>query len=91
MDPDANLKEQLDLARQIIAKRDGDVPWSTETEYGGDSDKWGDEQDRSEYFEARSEELGGLGSRLAELVIALDEWRRKGGFDPYTTIKSEAR
>lgn len=21
--------------------------------------------------------------RLAELVIALDEWRRKGGFSPY--------
>jgi hypothetical protein len=21
--------------------------------------------------------------RLAELVLALDEWRRKGGFDPY--------
>lgn len=23
--------------------------------------------------------------RLAELVIALDEWRTNGGFDPYTT------
>lgn len=22
--------------------------------------------------------------RLAELVLALDGWRRKGGFDPYT-------
>lgn len=21
--------------------------------------------------------------RLAELVLALDEWRRKGGYDPY--------
>jgi len=21
--------------------------------------------------------------RLAELVLALDEWRRRGGFDPY--------
>jgi hypothetical protein len=24
-------------------------------------------------------------ARLAELVIALDEWRRKGGFDPYAS------
>jgi hypothetical protein len=23
--------------------------------------------------------------RLAELVVALDEWRRSGGFDPYTS------
>jgi hypothetical protein len=26
-------------------------------------------------------------TRLAELVIALDEWRRKGGFDPYKSQK----
>jgi hypothetical protein len=25
-----------------------------------------------------------LAEELAELVIALDEWRRSGGFDPYT-------
>ncbi len=24
-----------------------------------------------------------LGERLAELVLALDGWRRRGGFDPY--------
>jgi hypothetical protein len=26
-----------------------------------------------------------LGERLAELVLALDEWRRRGGFDPYAS------
>ena len=25
--------------------------------------------------------------RLAELVLALDEWRRKGGFDPYDNVR----
>lgn len=25
----------------------------------------------------------GSAARLAELVLALDEWRRSGGFDPY--------
>lgn len=29
------------------------------------------------------EESEAYGARLAELVLALDEWRRKGGFDPY--------
>jgi hypothetical protein len=27
--------------------------------------------------------IGSKGETLAELVLALDEWRRKGGFDPY--------
>lgn len=26
--------------------------------------------------------------RLAELVLALDEWRRKGGWDPYSVVIS---
>ena len=29
-------------------------PWAT-AEFGGDSDKWGDEQDRSEWFQAAAE------------------------------------
>jgi hypothetical protein len=29
-----------------------------------------------------------LADRLAELVLALDEWRRKGGFDPYAPEQS---
>lgn len=28
--------------------------------------------------------INDLAERLAELVLALDEWRRKGGFDPYS-------
>lgn len=28
------------------------------------------------------------GLRLAELVLALDEWRTKGGFDPYGATPS---
>lgn len=28
-------------------------------------------------------EISDLASRLADLVIALDEWRSKGGYDPY--------
>lgn len=27
----------------------------------------------------------GDSERLSELVVELDAWRRKGGFDPYTT------
>ena len=30
-------------------------------------------------------------ARLCELVIALDEWRRKGGFDPYGTEQVSTR
>ncbi len=52
MDPDANLKEQLELADAI----------STAAEAGFESpeDAW----------------------RLAELVLALNEWIKKGGFLP---------
>jgi hypothetical protein len=50
MDPEANLKEQLDIALRI---EKGEV------------------------------DLAGA-MRLAELVLALDEWRLNGGFDPYT-------
>jgi hypothetical protein len=49
MDPDANLKEQLELARSIA------------------------EQDPQSITEA---------SRLAELVLALNEWITGGGFLP---------
>jgi hypothetical protein len=30
-----------------------------------------------------------ISNRLAELVLALDEWRRSGGFDPYTKPEDE--
>lgn len=48
MDPNANLREQLEIARVAV-------------------------------------DLENAGfARLAELVLALDEWRTNGGFDPYT-------
>lgn len=47
-----------------------------------------------EQIDAKSDDLGRLGGQaaqqvadlagqLAEYVLALDEWRRSGGFDPY--------
>ncbi len=60
MDPEANIKEQLDLARDIIANMD----------------------------EMHDEDLESNAARLAELVIALHEWRKSGGFDPYL-VKAE--
>ena len=30
-----------------------------------------------------AEEVADLAGQLAEYVLALDEWRRSGGFDPY--------
>lgn len=51
LDPDANLKEQRELAKKILDRDDGN-------------------------YEAAA---------LAELVLALDEWRKAGGFDPYGT------
>ena len=37
---------------------------------------WMDEDEQTDYID--------WAGQLADLVIALDEWRRKGGFDPYT-------
>jgi len=56
MDPDQNLKEQLEIAAQILAAQD-----ANHGEAGVDPD---------------------AGANLAELVIALDEWIRGGGFLP---------
>jgi hypothetical protein len=36
-------------------------------------------------------DLPGSAERLAELVIALHEWRSNGGFDPYAGWRSAAR
>jgi hypothetical protein len=56
MDPMVNLKEQLELANEIVSITDaGGTHIDVET-----------------------------ADRLAELVLALDEWRRNGGFDPYS-------
>ena len=57
MDPQANLKEQLELARDFVREADAD---------------------ESDVYFQQERVL-----RLAELVIALDEWMRKGGFSPW--------
>lgn len=35
-------------------------------------------------------EVADLAIELAELVIALDEWRRNGGFDPYIETRADS-
>ena len=60
VDPDANLKEQIRIAKQIIQAIDK-----------------GEEIDMFE-----------RGDRLAELVIALDEWITRGGFIPGRWVRS---
>lgn len=57
MDPVANMREQVELARDLMdgrAGEDGSVEQACNVE------------------------------RLAELVLALHDWRTRGGFDPYT-------
>lgn len=61
MDPNANLAEQLELARQSQAINDA----------GGD-----------ELTEDQELELVAIATRLAELVLALNEWIARGGFLP---------
>lgn len=52
MDPDENLREQVEIAKDILLPDLSDM------------------------------ELEEKAVRLAELVVALDEWIRKGGFIP---------
>jgi hypothetical protein len=59
MDPLANIREQRELARRIIARYDGKDP-------------------------DRVDEIADMAAELSQLVLALDVWRRKGGFDPYS-------
>lgn len=62
MDPDANIREQLALARALVTEEERDS-----SDQATDAD------------------------RLAELVLALDEWRRKDGYDPYARKANEAQ
>lgn len=57
------MTDVMELAR-MIQHNVAFPPWTSE-EYEGSSDKWGDEQDRSEYFE----ELANAGSQLAAMVL----------------------
>lgn len=61
MDPIANLKEQLELARRIQSAEEAE------------------DNDPIDAACTKAE----CADRLAELVIALDEWMRKGGFSPW--------
>lgn len=71
MDPEANLSEQLELAREILAENE------RITDDGGNTpDEF--------WHDGTVESLLQRAERLAELVQALAEWRRKGGFDPLT-------
>lgn len=58
MDPSANLREQLKLARRLV---DGEEPDDNPVAVGA---------------------YAVDAARLAELVIALDEWIKGGGFLP---------
>jgi hypothetical protein len=63
MDPNANVREQLELARQIF-------DWLATYQVPGIGDQAIGTHDAQNV------------ARLAELVLALDEWRSKGGFAP---------
>jgi hypothetical protein len=65
MDPQANIREQRELAQQIIDRTDA-----------------ADKDDRPFTGKEQTAHMEDA-DRLAELVLALDEWRRRGGYDPY--------
>jgi hypothetical protein len=64
MDPNENIREQLQLARRFVLM---------------------EERSKDTVIYDESEVC-----RLAELVIALDEWQRKGGFSPYATQETKS-
>lgn len=66
MDPEANLKEQLEICRRMMERQD---------EYDEDT------MNVSAMAEYRAEQAED-GERLAELVEALNGWILKGGFLP---------
>lgn len=65
MDPNANIKEQRELATAIIKE-------------------WDNCNDNGTLKEGQAERIAEHANRLAELVQALDEWQRRGGYSPYT-------
>lgn len=73
MDPVANLARQCKLAAEIVAY----------TEDEGPLDQAIDGESADAEYDA-FQELAAMAKELAELVQALDEWRQKGGFDPYS-------
>lgn len=73
MDPGANLRQQRELAAKVVDR--------TQRLYRMR------DSDFPEFDVAAAETLGyeqeSAAYELAELVQALDEWRLRGGFDPY--------
>ena len=63
MDPDANLKDQLKTAREIIAI-------------------WNEADTDGNLTLSQQEICADKAEVLSDLVIALDEWLKKGGFPP---------
>jgi hypothetical protein len=61
MDPDINVREQLDLATRILRRYDNGGRVGTQDP-----------------------------ARLAELVMALDQWLRQGGFTPKRWARTSA-
>jgi len=76
LDPNENLKRQRWLAAEIVA----------ETDRLARIIEQGDDYCDAEGIEERLRVYAG---DLAELVQALDEWRLKGGFDPYANLETE--
>lgn len=68
MDPEANLKEQLDICQRMKKRTD---------EFNQDENQWGS-GDVMDWQKEQADD----GARLAELVEALNEWITRGGFLP---------
>jgi hypothetical protein len=86
MDPFVNIQRQREIAAEIIALHDrlssGFLDESLSSEEIANR--------LADQIEAEIR-LGLLAEELAELVIALDEWRSKGGYDPYQPGANEPR
>lgn len=51
---------------------------------------WEDcDDDTGELSANQRKAVAGMADRLSELVLALDEWQRKGGFSPYAQAVSK--
>lgn len=71
MDPTANLKEQIEIARRMQTRDDAQI---------NEPEKPVEQEALDREIYEGEQVLDGL--RLAELVLALDGWIRGGGFLP---------
>lgn len=63
MDPEANLKEQQEVAAEVMKV-------------------WDRCDEEGHLTFGQLSDLAELASRLAELVLSLAEWKKKGGYSP---------